>query len=68
METKHRDLGRDVKFGAPAPKPRVVQLPLFASIPDPIVEQLKLLDVEAMTPLEALVELAALKKKAAKPG
>ena len=69
MEAKHRDLGRDVQFGeAPAPKPRVVQLPLFGDVPDPVVEALRTLDLDAMTPLEALSMLADLKRRAGKPG
>ena len=67
MEAKHRDLGRDVKFGEPAPRPRVVQLPLFGNIPDPVIEALKKLDPDSMTPLEALAALANLKRRAEKP-
>ena len=61
MEAKHRDLGRDVKFGAGEPAPRVVQIPLFTNEPDPVVEELKRLDPEHMTPVEALLALARLK-------
>ena len=41
-----------------------VQLQLFEAAPHPAVEALKELDVESMTPLEALQKLAELKRKA----
>jgi len=41
-----------------------VQLQLFEAAPHPIVEALKELNVETMTPLEALQRLAELKRKA----
>jgi DNA mismatch repair protein MutS len=42
------------------------QLALFAdpSLPDPMVEELRLIDVNALTPLEALNRLAELKRRA----
>jgi DNA mismatch repair protein MutS len=42
------------------------QLPLFADPqrPDPMVEELKLLDVNTLTPLEALNRLADFKRRA----
>ncbi len=40
------------------------QLPLFTAAPDPIIEELKRMDVTNMTPLEALNKLYELKKKA----
>jgi DNA mismatch repair protein MutS len=42
------------------------QLALFAdpSLPDPMVEELRLIDVNALTPLEALNRLADLKRRA----
>ena len=66
MEAKHRDLGREVRFGdgAPAPTPKVVQLPLFTNEPDPVVEELKRLDPERMTPVEALLAIERLRRMA----
>ncbi len=69
MEAKHRDVGKEVRFGAPeAPRPRVVQLPLFSNAPDPafleLKEELRRLDPERMTPMDALVALARIKKRA----
>ncbi len=65
MEAKHRDLGREVRFGdAAAPAPRVVQLPLFTNEPDPVVEELKKLDPERMTPVEALLAIERLRRMA----
>jgi len=64
MEAKHRDLGRDVTFGGRGDGPRVrpVQIPLFSLEPDPVVEELRKVDVERLTPLDALVTLARLRK------
>ena len=65
MEAKHRDLGREVRFGdAAAPTPKVVQLPLFTNEPDPVVEELKRLDPERLTPVDALLALARLRRMA----
>ena len=63
MEAKHRDLGRDVKFGGAdeGPRVRAVQIPLFSLDPDPVVEELRKVDVERLTPLEALNTLARLR-------
>jgi len=54
-----------ITFGnAPTAKPRDLQLGLFAPTPpDPVLAALKDLDVENMTPLEALTALAALRKQ-----
>ena len=41
-----------------------VQMQLFEAAPHPAVEELKELDVETMTPLQALQILADLKRKA----
>ncbi|MBI3923075.1 MAG: DNA mismatch repair protein MutS, partial [Armatimonadetes bacterium] len=41
-----------------------VQLTLFEAAPNPVVEELKLLEVEEMTPVQALNKLAELKEKA----
>jgi DNA mismatch repair protein MutS len=48
--------------GAP-PAPDPSQLALFGALPHPVVEELKGLDLNRMTPLEALTRLAELKKK-----
>ncbi len=63
MEAKHRDLGRDVKFGGAddGPRVRAVQIPLFSLDPDPVVEELRKVDVERLTPIEALNTLARLR-------
>jgi DNA mismatch repair protein MutS len=55
-----------ITFGdAPSRRPQDVQLGLFAPPPpDPVVEELRQLDVENMTPLEALQRLAELRKQA----
>jgi DNA mismatch repair protein MutS len=52
-----RDLG-------PPVMPQALQLTLFASEPDPLVEELKALAVDEMTPLEALTKLYELQRKA----
>ena len=44
--------------------PQALQLTHFASEPDPLVEELKALAVDEMTPLEALRTLYELQRKA----
>ena len=63
MESEHRDVGKGVRFGAAeaGPTPRVVQLPLFGAVPDPLVDALRKIDVDATTPMEALAALQRLK-------
>jgi len=63
MEAKHQGVGKGAGFSSaePAPRPRVVQLPLFTAAPEPALEALKKLDPERMTPVEALVALARLR-------
>jgi DNA mismatch repair protein MutS len=51
-------LAREGGAGAPA------QLPLFGPTEDPLREQLRALDPERMTPVEALVELERLHRLA----
>lgn len=46
-----------------APRVEAMQLTLFG-VPDPIVEDLKALDVESLTPLEALTTLYELRRRA----
>jgi DNA mismatch repair protein MutS len=67
MEAKHRDLGREVRFGG-EPAPKVVQIPLFTNEPDPVVDALRRLEPERMTPVEALVALARLVEEARRGG
>ena len=64
MEAKHRDLGRDVSFGGAKgePVPRPVQIPLFSVEPDPVVAALRRVDPDQLTPIEALNELARLRR------
>jgi DNA mismatch repair protein MutS len=47
----------------PPPAPRT-QLTLFEAVPNPLVDELKELDVESLTPLEALNKLAELRARA----
>jgi DNA mismatch repair protein MutS len=48
---------------APQPPPPVDQLALFGGAPDPIVEELRRIDVDNLTPIEALNRLAELKRR-----
>ena len=60
LEGEHR-----VVDGAPAPEPDPGQLPLFGTpLPDPVMTDLKALDVNSMTPLEAMNRLADLQRRA----
>jgi DNA mismatch repair protein MutS len=56
--------------GAPPPLQDPGQLALFGEspLPDPVVEELKLLDLNNLTPLEALNRLADFKRRAAERG
>jgi DNA mismatch repair protein MutS len=64
LEGEHR-----VVPGAPAPAPDPGQLALFAEpLPHPVVDDLKALDLNAMTPIEALNRLVELQRKAAGSG
>jgi DNA mismatch repair protein MutS len=63
LEGEHR-----VVPGAPAPSPDPGQLALFTDPPPhPVVDDLKALDLNAMTPIEALNRLAELQRKASRP-
>ena len=65
LEAEHR-----VVPGAPAPDPDPGQLPLFADRQpprDPALEELRGLDLNSMTPLEALNRLADLQRRASGP-
>jgi DNA mismatch repair protein MutS len=60
LEGEHR-----VVPGAPRPDPDPGQLPLFQeALPNPAIEELRRLDVNALTPLEALNRLADLQRRA----
>jgi DNA mismatch repair protein MutS len=60
LEGEHR-----VVPGPPAPAQDPGQLPLFGDArPDPMMEELKALDVNTLTPLEALNRLADLQRRA----
>ncbi len=64
LEGEHR-----VVPGAPAPAPDPGQLALFADpLPHPVVDDLKAMDLNAMTPIEALNRLVELQRKAAGSG
>ncbi|HEX5819477.1 MAG TPA: DNA mismatch repair protein MutS [Gemmatimonadales bacterium] len=61
LEGEHR-----VVPGAPPPPPDPGQLALFTDpLPHPVVDDLKALDLNAMTPIEALNRLVELQRKAA---
>ena len=51
------------RIAPPAPGPDATQLPLFAGAPHPVLAELQQLDVEAVSPLEALNQLAAWKRR-----
>jgi DNA mismatch repair protein MutS len=60
LEGEHR-----VVPGAPKPDPDPGQLALFQEAsPNPAIEELRRLDVNALTPLEALNRLAELQRRA----
>ncbi len=67
-QLEQEDIGRQVapsreavaSIGPP------VQLQLFEAAPDPVVEEIKGLDLETMSPIEALVKLKELQDKARK--
>jgi DNA mismatch repair protein MutS len=62
LEGDHR-----VVPGAPAPVPDPGQLALFSpadAVPDPVMTDLRAIDLDALTPLEALNRLAELQKRA----
>jgi DNA mismatch repair protein MutS len=65
LEGEHR-----VVPGAPLPPPDPGQLTLFAPepAPHPVLEEIRALDLDAMTPLEALNRLAELQRRAEKRG
>jgi DNA mismatch repair protein MutS len=64
LEEEHR-----VVPGAPPAPPDPGQLPLFAeALPHPVVDDLRALDLDTMTPIEALNRLAELQRKAAGSG
>ena len=63
LEGEHR-----VVPGAPAPEPDPGQLPLFLEAPpDPALAELRRLDLNSLTPLEALNRLAELQRRVGGP-
>jgi DNA mismatch repair protein MutS len=56
--------GHHVAGIAPPPAPDAQQLALFAAGEHPVVKELRDLDPETLTPIEALTRLAELKKRA----
>ena len=48
---------------ARAPRPATPQLPLFGATPHPVIEELRRLELEALTPLEALNRIAGWKRR-----
>jgi DNA mismatch repair protein MutS len=58
--TKHAE---SIKVMEKPEKAEDIQLSLFENISEDVVEELKGLDVNALTPLEALNKLAQLKKR-----
>lgn len=58
-----RDLGA-LADSAPVPRRQKVQLTLFEAEPHPIIEELQSLDITSLTPIEALMKLDDLKRKA----
>jgi DNA mismatch repair protein MutS len=61
------EAGHHVAGQEPPPRVDRSQLPLFAPEPHPVLEALRTLDPNSMTPLEALSRLADLKRRAEAP-
>ena len=61
LESERVDEGPRLDGGKHAPK--VQQLSLFAPPPDPVVEELKAIDVDRLTPMEALQKLSDLRNR-----
>jgi DNA mismatch repair protein MutS len=62
LEADHHDAsGRPTIPTRKRPSARDRQLELFPALPHPVVDQLKSLNIDSMTPLEALQELARLR-------
>jgi DNA mismatch repair protein MutS len=59
LEGDHR-----VAQGPPPPNPDPGQLALFGSVADPMLDELRDLDIDSLTPLEALNRLADLTRRA----
>ena len=47
-----------------APPPQAIQLTLFSAEPDPLIEELKALPIDELTPLEAISRLYELQRRA----
>jgi DNA mismatch repair protein MutS len=70
LEQRNHVGGTDTRpaLSAPRARPPADQLALFAGAPDPIVEELRLIDINSLTPMEALNTLAELKRRAEDAG
>jgi len=62
LEAGHHVAGRE-----PPPLPDESQLPLFLADEHPVLDELRALDPDRMTPMEALARLAELKRRAEDP-
>ena len=57
------EAGHHVAARVAPPSPDATQLPLFDRSPHPVLSELERLDVDAVSPLEALNRLAAWKRR-----
>ena len=55
---------RAMRDAAPTVMPQALQLTLFAAEPDPLIEELKTLAIDELTPLEAISRLYELQRRA----
>lgn len=64
-QLEQEDLGRQIapSAGAAQGVGAPVQLQLFEAAPDPVVEEIRRLDLDAMSPIEALMKLKELQEK-----
>ena len=66
LEERNNLAAAEASMGAPAARsaPPAEQLALFEGAPNPVVEELRKIDVNQLTPIEALNKLAELKRRA----
>ena len=55
---------RAMRDAAPVVMPQALQLTLFAAEPDPLIEELKTMAIDELTPLEAISRLYELQRRA----